>query len=204
MLLVPGDDRVGETGVEDISRDIISVVACNLPYFLAEQWRYRCDIAALDIPVRMEREGEDTTGSDGGQFGEPAQPLLTVMVFLGKLKVGMEEKILMPDTNLRRIRTEEEISQAAENFIKINHQIRMTVTDTMPDLMDTCDILWRLEDIIYGGTDMSDMAVVFRGEKIRAVESHDRSLGFLIEEGRDLTVLTLTDKHAHYLMTVGQ
>jgi len=67
---------------------------------------------------------------------------------LGELEVGMKEEILMSDANLGSLRTEQEVSQTAENLIEVDNDVGTTFLDIFIDTMDTGNILWSFDDVI--------------------------------------------------------
>ena len=114
----------------------------------------------------------------------------------------MQEKILMANTDLRYRGTEKEISQARQQLIKVDYEIRISFMDTPVNITDATQISRNLHQIICDTAIHADPLIGRRRQKVRTEKAFHRCLYAAVEETRQATGIALSHQYFYYLVPV--
>ena len=179
---MPISDALTETGIHHVSMKIVSRRSLARKDIPAQQRRNDMDMRFFVILHLAERKRQLLLCTQAGKPGEKAKQPQVETAFAGKLKIPMQEEVLMADADLRYGRTEKQVSQSRKQFIEVNDQLGTTFFYAMVYIVHALDVSRQFYCIICHTARKTDSLIGRCRQKIWTQEAFHRSLDAAVKE----------------------
>ena len=176
---MPLHDALSETGVHHVAVQVVARGWFQFSYFASQQRGHHVDAGFLVVLHFPERESQSFCGSHSCPAGEQPQQEQTYGLASRQREVFVQEEVLMANAHLRNARFEKQVSEAREQFIEVDDQVRARFHDAAME-----------EEYAFGEIGQTEHVI---GHAARQV------VALIGGSGQEIGALKLLNGHAHAL-----